>query len=443
MSKSSGEEYLDNLKSNLVKAAGYLGLDKGLVEIITGTERKLEVEFPVTMDDGTVRVFKGFRVQDNTAIGPAKGGIRYHWNDNEYEVKALGKDMTHKCALMGLPLGGGKGGIICDPKGDKNNPNGTGKPMSTGEKERMTRGYTIEITDIIGPDKDVPAPDVNTNPEIMGWLMDEYSKEIARKTGQPFKKIYGVVTGKPVDGGGSLGRDRATARGMQFTLEEAAKVLGIDLKGARVVVQGFGNAGMNFAKFAYDELGSKIVALSDSKGAIYNPEGLNPYEVEKWKEKNSDKLTDYPGAKNITTKELLSLECEVLAPSALEGQLTKETAPNVKAKIVVEGANGATTNEADEIMYQKGIFRLPGILANGGGVTVSCFEWMQNLENPDNDPAKQWTEEQVDAKLKTHMVNAYKASKEMADKHKVSMGTAVYIVSVDRVAKAVKTKYGL
>lgn len=441
MSKSSGKEYLENIKENIVKAAGYLGLEQAIVDIITGTERKIKITFPVRMDDGSIKVFTGFRTQDNTARGPAKGGIRYHYNVDEDEVDALGKDMTHKDALMDIPLGGGKGGIICDPKGQ--DPNGTGKPMSKGEQERMTRAYTIGITDIIGPDKDVPAPDVNTNPEIMDWLMDQYSKEIAKKTGQPYKKIYGVVTGKPVGKGGSLGRGRATARGMQFTLEEAAKDLGIDLKGARVVVQGFGNAGMNFAKFAYDELGSKIIALSDSKGAIYNPEGLNPYEVEKWKEKNSDKLMDYPGAKNITTSELLSLECEVLAPAALENQLTKDTAPNVKAKIVVEGANGATTNEADEIMYKKGIFRLPGILANGGGVTVSCFEWMQNLQNPDNDPAKQWTEEQVDAKLKTHMVNAYKATKEMADKHKVSMGTAVYIVSVDRVAKAVKAKYSL
>ncbi len=441
MSKSSGKEYLDNLNSNLVKAAGYLGLEQAIVDIITGSERKIKVTFPIKMDDGSIKVFTGFRTQDNKARGPAKGGIRYHYNVDEDEVDALGKDMTHKCALMDLPLGGGKGGIICDPKGQ--DPNGTGKPMSKGEIERMTRGYTIEITDIIGPDEDVPAPDVNTNPEIMDWLMDQYSIEIAKKIGRPFKKIYGVVTGKPVGKGGSLGRDRATARGMQFVLEEAAKDLGIYLKGARVVVQGFGNAGMNFAKFAYDELGSKIVALSDSKGCIYNPKGLNPYEVEKWKEKNGDKLTDYPGAKNITTKELLSLECEVLAPSALENQLTKDTAPNVKAKIVVEGANGATTNEADEIMYKKGIFRLPGILANGGGVTVSCFEWMQNLENQDNNPAKQWTAEQVDAKLKTHMVNAYKAAKEMADKYKVSMGTAVYIVSVDRVSKAVKVKYGL
>jgi glutamate dehydrogenase/leucine dehydrogenase len=438
MSKNSGKEYLNNLNKSLTKAAKILGLEDAMISIITGAERKLYVEFPVKMDDGSIKVFKGFRVQDNTAIGPAKGGIRYDFRVNEYEVQALGKDMSHKCALMGIPLGGGKGGIICDPKGQ--DPQGTGKPMSKGELERMTRAYTDKITNIIGPDKDVPAPDVNTNPEIMDWLMDEYSKNIAKETGQPYKKIYGVVTGKPVGKGGSLGRGRATARGMQFTLEEAAKDLSIDLKDARVVVQGFGNAGMNFAKFMYDEHGSKIVALSDSKGAIYNPEGLNPYEVEKWKEKNCDKLTDYPGSKNISTAELLSLECEVLAPSALEGQLTKETAPNVKAKIVIEGANGATTNDADRIMYKNGVFRIPGILANGGGVTVSCFEWQQNLENPDADPAKQWTEADVDAKLKTHMVSAYRATKEMYDKHNVSMGLAVYLVSVDRIAKAVKAK---
>lgn len=439
MSKNSGKEYLRNLNKNLIKAAGYLGLEPGIIKIITGSERKLYVEFPVTMDDGSVRVFTGFRVQDSTAIGPAKGGIRYHWNVNEYEVRALAKDMTYKCALMGIPLGGGKGGVICDPKGDVNNPEGTKKPMSEGELERMTRAYTRTIADIIGPYKDVPAPDMNTNPKIMDWLTDEYSKVIAEQTGQPYKRIDAVVTGKPVGKGGSLGRDRATARGMYFTLREAAKDLGMNLEETTVIVQGFGNAGMNFAKFVYDEFKSKVIAVSDSKGAIYNPRGLDPYDVEKWKEEtNPNKsVLDYPGAKNITNQDLFELQCDVFAPSALEGVLTKETAPKLKTKIVVEGANGATTNDADKIMYKKGIFRLPGILANGGGVTVSCFEWQQNLEG------KQWTAEEVDKKLEKHMVDAYKATKEASDKHKISMGNAVYVAAVERVAKALKAKHKL
>lgn len=442
MSKSSGEEYLDNLNSNLIKAASYLRLEQAIVDIITGTERKIKVTFPVKMDDGSIKVFTGFRTQDNKARGPAKGGVRYHYNVDEYEVDALGKDMTHKCALMGLPLGGGKGGIICDPKGDTNNPNGTGKPMSNGELERMTRSYTRKIADIIGPDKDIPAPDMNTNPQIMDWLMDEYSKVIAEQTGQPYKKILAVVTGKPVGKGGSLGRDRATARGMYFTLVEAAKDIRMDLSKATVAVQGFGNAGMNFAKFVYDEAGSKIIAVSDSKGAIFNAKGLNPYDVEKWKSEKSPKrsVIDYPNAKVISLDEFLELECDVFAPSALEGVLTKETAPKLRTRIVVEGANGATTNEADEIMYSNGVLRLPGILANGGGVTVSCFEWQQNLENPEGLPEKYWTEEEVDTRLKKHMIEAYRSTKEASDKYKVSMGNAVYIVSVDRVAKALQAK---
>ncbi|MBM3200622.1 Glu/Leu/Phe/Val dehydrogenase, partial [Candidatus Woesearchaeota archaeon] len=299
-----------------------------------------------------------------------------------------------------------------------------------------------KITYIIGTDKDVPAPDVNTTPEIMDWLMDQYSKNIAKQTGQPFKKIYGVVTGKPVGKGGSLGRGRATARGMQVALEEAAKDLNIDLSKARIVVQGYGNAGMNFAKFMYDEHGSKIICVSDSKGAIYNADGLNPHEVEKWKEEKSPKksVVDYPGAKSIPESDMYGIECEVWAPSALEGVITKDTAPKLKTKVLVEGANGATTNDADRIMHKNGVFRIPGILANGGGVTVSCFELQQNLENPDCVPEKQWSEEYVDKKLKTHMVSAYRSTKEMYDKHKVSMGLSVYLVSVDRIAKAVKSK---
>ena len=438
MTKDFGKEYLDNINKNLIEAAKYIGLDQGMMDIITGLERKTKVEFPIMMDDGSLKVFKGFRVQDSTALGPSKGGIRYHWNVNEYEVRALAKDMTYKCALMGIPLGGGKGGIICDPKGDLNNPNGTKKPMSNGELERLTRAYTRAISDVIGPYKDIPAPDVNTNPQIMDWLVDEYSKVIAEQSGQPYKKIYSIVTGKPVGKGGSLGRDRATAKGMFFTLIEAAKDLHLNLKGASVVVQGFGNAGMNFAKFVYDESGSKVIALSDSKGAIYNQSGLNPHKVDKWKhdkQNNPDaSVLNYPESKNIPSKELFKLKCDVLSPSALEGVLTQENSQDLDTKIIIEGANGATTNEADEIIYKKGILRIPGILANGGGVTVSCFEWQQNLAE------EQWTEEKVDKKLKKHMVDAYRAAKNASEKNNVSMGFGVYIASVDRIVKALKKK---
>ncbi|MCG2717433.1 MAG: Glu/Leu/Phe/Val dehydrogenase, partial [Nanoarchaeota archaeon] len=405
----------------------------------TEAERELHVKFPVKMDDGNVQLFNAFRVQDSTARGPAKGGIRYHWNVNQYEVKALAKDMTYKCALMGIPLGGGKGGIICDPKGDPNNPNGTGKPMSECELERMTRTYTRSIAQIIGPLRDVPAPDMNTTPQIMDWLMDEYSKIISEETGQPFKKIYGVVTGKPVGRGGSLGRGRATARGMFFTLREAAKDLGIDMYGSTQVVQGFGNAGMNYAKFVFDEFQSKLIAVSDSKGGIYCATGLDPYEVEEWKNdaiKNPNKsVLNFPGSTNITNvDDLMSIQCDVLAPAALEGVLTNITTPKINTKIVVEGANGATTNEADEIMYQRGIYRIPGILANGGGVTVSCFEWQQNLAE------ESWSEDEVDQKLEKHMVDAYRAAKDAETKYNISPGDAVYVASVDRVAKAIEKR---
>jgi len=439
MTKNSGKEYLDNLNSNLIKASGHLGLEPWLVNMMTRAERKLHVDFPVPMDDGSVQIFSGFRVQDCTARGPAKGGIRYHWNVDQHEVRALARDMTHKCALMNIPLGGGKGGLICDPKGDKNNPNGTYKPLSEGELERMTRAYTRAIAHIIGPLKDIPAPDVNTTPQIMDWLMDEYSKVVAEESGMPYKKIYGVVTGKPVGNGGSLGRGRATARGMFFTLREAAKDMGLDLSTATTVVQGFGNAGMNFAKFVYDECGTKVIAVSDSQGGIYLPSGLNPYKVEEWKndrQKNPQgSVIGFPGTQTITDLTgFLSIPCDVLAPSALEGVLTNHTTPLIKTKVVVEGANGATTNKADEIMFQKGIYRIPGILANGGGVTVSCKEWEQNLRD------EQWTEERIDNELEIHMVDAYRATKGMETKYNISPGEAVYVVSVDRVAKAIKNR---
>jgi len=439
MTQNSGKEYLDNLNANLIKAAQYLGLDQGIIDIITGAERILNVEFPVRMDDNSIKLFKGFRVQDSSILGPSKGGIRYHWNVNEHEVRALAKDMTYKCALMGLPLGGGKGGVICDPKGDPNNPNGTGKPLSEGELERITRAYTNKIADIIGPNKDVPAPDVNTTPQIMDWLMTEYSKKIAQQTGQPYKTQWAVVTGKPIGRGGSFGRDRATARGMFFVMEEAAKDIGLDLDKARVIVQGFGNAGMNFAKFVYDEYQSKIIAISDSKGAIYGPYGMNPYSVEDWKQDEKinpeGSVKNFPGATNTDVDKMINLHCEILAPSALEGVITKDNAANINTKMVNEGANGATTNEADEIMYKNGVLRLPGILANGGGVTVSCFEWQQNLAG------EVWDEDKIDRKLKKHMVKAYRDAKDMSDKYNVSMGLGVYIAAVDKVAKEIKKKY--
>ncbi|HLE53942.1 MAG TPA: Glu/Leu/Phe/Val dehydrogenase [Thermoplasmata archaeon] len=395
------------------RAGKKLNLNPDLLELLKHPKRELTVNFPVKMDDGSVRVFTGYRVQYNDARGPFKGGIRYHWNVSIDEVRALACWMTWKCAVMDIPYGGAKGGIICNPK-----------EMSKAENERMTRRYASEISIIIGPEKDIPAPDVYTDGQTMSWIMDTISM-------QKGYVVSGVVTGKPIAIGGSLGRDEATARGAVYTTREAAKKIKLNLKGATVAVQGFGNAGYHYARLMQDEYGSKIVAVSDSKGGIYSEKGFDPKEVLVYKEKTGS-VVGFPGTKKITNEELLELAVDILSPAALENQITSENAPRIKAKISAECANGPTTPEADDLLYKKGVLVIPDILANGGGVTVSYFEWVQDLAN------FFWTKAEVDSKLEGVMVRAFDAVWKMHDEKKCDLRQAAYMVAINRVAEAYK-----
>ena len=396
---------------DLLQIAGdKLKLPPGIFEMLKQPMRTIILTIPVIMDDGTVRVFTGYRVQYNDSLGPTKGGIRYHPDLTLDEVIALSAWMTWKTAVAGLPLGGGKGGIRCNPK-----------EMSQGELERLTRGYTRAIAKFIGPYSDVPAPDVYTDGQTMAWIMDEYSQIVGCNT-------FGVVTGKPVCLGGSLGRNEATSRGLMYTVIEAAKHKGMDLKGATVAVQGYGNVGFHSARLL-DELGCKIIAVSDSTAGIYNQEGLDPKQVLKYKnEKGSVK--GYSGCSTISNSDLLELKCDILIPAALENQITKETAVNIKAKIVAEGANGPVTPEADKILFDKGIFLIPDILANSGGVIVSYFEQVQNQMN------YYWSEEEVRTKLQGTIVNAFKAVLAIAEEYDVNMRVAAYMKALKRVSDA-------
>jgi glutamate dehydrogenase/leucine dehydrogenase len=395
------------------RAGTKLGLDPGMLEVLKYPRRELTVHFPVKMDDGAVRVYTGYRVQYNDAIGPFKGGIRYHPKVDLDEVRALASWMTWKCAVMGIPYGGAKGGVICDPK-----------KMSRSELERMTRRYASEISIIIGPEKDIPAPDVYTDSQTMAWIMDTISMN------KGFA-VPGVVTGKPLVIGGSLGRDEATSRGLMYAVREAAKKKGMALKGATVAVQGYGNVGYHFARLIHDELGAKVVAVSDSKGGIVSEKGLDPKEVLVFKEKTGT-VMGFPGTRKITNEEILELDVDVLAPCALEGVITQANAPQIKAKIVGEGANGPTTPEADDILARRGVLVIPDILANGGGVTVSYFEWVQNLSE------FFWTKQEVDQKLEHQMINAFNAVWAMHDSKKVDMRQAAYMVAINRVVDAYK-----
>lgn len=396
----------------LNKAIEVMKLDPNAAAIIACPERTLEVSIPVKMDDGTTKVFTGYRSQHSTIMGPAKGGIRYHQSVNMDEVKTLAFWMTCKCAVANLPYGGGKGGIIVDPS-----------KLSQAELERLTRGYIDRIAPIIGEKMDIPAPDMNTNAQIMGWMMDEYSK---------LKGQYepGFITGKPICIGGSLGRTAATGRGVMVAAGEAIKAMGIKPEEATCAVQGFGNVGSWTAKLIHD-LGVKIVALSDVYGAIMNEDGLDPYEVEKHVQATGS-VVNFPGSKAISNADLLAMEVTVLAPCAMELQITKDNAADVKAKIIVEGANGPTTPEADEILDKKGILVVPDILANGGGVTVSYFEWVQCLYR------YFWTEEEVIDKQTQLMIGAFKQVYDTAKKHEVNMRTAAYIVALNRLDEAMK-----
>ena len=398
----------------LEKAANKMNLDSDILAQLKGPERVLMVSFPVKMDNGAVKVFTGFRSQYNTARGPAKGGVRYHPDVSLDEMKALSAWMTWKCAVAGIPYGGSKGGVICNPK-----------ELSEGELERLSRRYIYEISSIIGPRKDIPAPDVYTTPKIMGWYIDTYNK----LTGEA---SFSTITGKPLELWGSEGRKEATARGLSYTVEVAAKQLNINPSEATVVIQGYGNAGSISAKIL-NEQGYKIIGVSDSKGGVYNPQGINPLEILDYKTKTGS-VKDFPNAEFISNKNLLEIECDVLVPAALEGVITEKNANNIKAKIIAEAANGPTTPEADEILYQRGVFMIPDILANAGGVTVSYFEWVQGLYG------YFWNEERVNRRLKKLMVKAFNEVLKLAQRKKVDNRTAAYIYAVSQVAEAMKVR---
>jgi glutamate dehydrogenase (NAD(P)+) len=391
-------------------AADRLSLDPGLRRVLREPRRELTVHFPVKMDDGSVQVFTGYRVQHNVGRGPAKGGIRYHQDVSLDEVKALAMWMTWKCAVVAIPYGGGKGGVIVDPK-----------KLSLKEVEALTRRFTTEIEVLIGPERDIPAPDVNTNAQVMAWMMDTYSMHAGYT-------VPGVVTGKPISLGGSEGRNEATARGAVYCIGEAADHLGIDLRRARVAVQGFGNAGSIAARLIANE-GSTVVAVSDSTGGIHRPDGLDVDRVIGWKKEHGT-VQGFPGAIDVTNADVLEVDCDILIPAALENQITARNARAISAMVVAEAANGPTTPEADEILFDRGVFMIPDILCNAGGVTVSYFEWVQDL-NRDH-----WSERIVNAKLKDIMVRAFGETLHLAQREEVNMRTGAYLLAVQRVADA-------
>jgi glutamate dehydrogenase (NAD(P)+) len=395
-------------------AARLLGLDPGLWKILTTPKRQIIVSCPVVMDNGQVEVFTGYRVQYNITLGPAKGGIRYHPDVTLDEVKALAAWMTWKCAVAGVPFGGGKGGVICDPT-----------KMSKRELEALTRRYIAEIIDAIGPDKDVPAPDVNTNEQIMAWVMDTYSMHVGYTA-------TAVVTGKPIVMGGSLGRREATGRGVMITTREAARHLGIDIKGATVAVQGFGNVGSVSADLL-NRIGAKIVAVTDWKGGVYNAAGLDVGKLIAWVSEHTT-VAGFPGAEPLGTDKLFDLDVDILIPAALENQITKDNAPRIKAKIIAEGANGPTTPEAHKHLYDRGVFVIPDILANAGGVTTSYFEWVQDRHG------YFWEESEVNERLERKMQVAFDTVLGTSIKYNTDMRTAAYIVAINRVAQVTKMR---
>jgi glutamate dehydrogenase (NAD(P)+) len=404
---------LDGAQHQLSIAVENLNLDAGIHEVLKKPKRALIVSLSVKMDDGTVKVFSGCRVQHNDARGPFKGGVRYHPDVTLDEITALAMLMTWKCAVVDIPYGGAKGGVCCNPK-----------EMSRGELERLTRRYTTMILDLIGPYRDVPAPDVYTDEQTMAWIMDTYS----------LFKGYSVpesVTGKPIILGGFKQREEATAMGVVFCIREAVKHLKMKAKDSSVVVQGFGSVGWNAARILHEQ-GYRVVAVSDSKGGIYNPKGINPVKVFEHKGKTSS-VVGYRDTKQVTNEELLKLPCEILVPAALENQITKANVSKIKAKIVAEAANAPTTPEADKILKEKEIFLIPDILANSGGVTSSYFEWVQNLTR------ERWPEREANTKLEGMMVKAFDEVYQMSKKHEVDMRTAALMLGVGRVAEAVKT----
>ena len=400
--------------SQLNIVAGRLQLDQGIRELLSSCKRELTVHFPVRMDNGETRVFTGYRVQHNIARGPAKGGIRYALTVTLDEVKALAMWMTWKCALVNIPFGGGKGGVTCDPSA-----------LSRGELERLTRRYATEISVLIGPERDIPAPDMNTNAQIMAWIMDTYSMH------RGFS-VPGVVTGKPLDIGGTKGRYEATGRGCVFVIQETANQLGINLQEASAVVQGFGNVGSVAARLLH-ESGCRVVGVSDSKGGIYYPKGIDINDLLEYRQRTGC-LMGYKAAERITNEELLELPCDILVPAAVEGQITRRNADKLRCKVVAEGANGPTTPEADLILEDRGIFVIPDVLANAGGVVVSYFEWVQDMQS------YFWEEAEINERLRQIMTRSFGEVYSMAQKDKIPMRVAAQTLAVKRVVDAVAVR---
>jgi glutamate dehydrogenase (NAD(P)+) len=396
------------------EAAHILNLESGIWKILTHPKRQIVVSCPVQMDNGEIEVFTGYRVQYNITLGPAKGGIRYHPGVSLDEVTALAAWMTWKCAVAHIPFGGGKGGVICDPS-----------RMSRRELEALTRRYVAEIIDAIGPEKDVPAPDINTNDQVMAWVMDTYSMHVGHTE-------TAVVTGKPVELGGSLGRREATGRGVMIATREAAKAAGFDMAGARVAIQGFGNVGSVSAQLL-SELGAKIVAITDWRGGVHNAKGLDVKALEQYVE--GHKTVDaFPGAERISNHEFFALDVDVLIPAAIENQITGDNVGSIRAKVVVEGANGPTTPEAHRKLHERGVLVVPDILANSGGVTASYFEWVQDRYG------YFWTEKEVNERLEAKMCEAFDAVVQTSRRYKVDMRTAAYIVAIGRVAAVTRIR---
>lgn len=406
----------DNFVAVMDKAAGVMGISEEDYLTFKYPERELKVALPVRMDDGSLKVFEGFRIQHSTLRGPAKGGVRYHQNVNVDEVRALSAWMTFKCAVAAIPYGGGKGGIVCRPR-----------EMSKGELERLTRTYIDKISAIISPNTDIPAPDVGTNAQTMDWMVDEYSKLKG-------ESVYGIVTGKSIEIGGSKGRNEATGRGVCFVTLEMMKKYNMKPEDCKIVIQGMGNVGSISAKLLAEE-GAKIIAVSDVSCAIYNENGLDIAGIYKYLDSGKNLLDGYTGdCKRITNAELLELPCDILIPAALENQITAENADRIKAKIVIEAANGPTSVEADEILNKKGVKVLPDILSNSGGVIVSYFEWVQNLQN------FYWEEDDVNTKLKRQIVGAFNDVFDAREKYDCTFRVAAYIVALNRLVTAKKLR---
>ena len=409
----------DAAKELIIEAASKIRLKKWILEILLMTHRELTVSFPVEMDDKSIKIFTGYRIQHNHMKGPFKGGIRYHWNVNIDEIRALATWMTIKCAVVNIPFGGAKGGVICNPK-----------DMSENELEKMTRGFVQRIAPMIGPHVDIAAPDVYTNSKIMDWIADEYSKCVA-------KKELAVVTGKSIGNGGSEGRDEATAKGAFYVLQQIIKekyIRGLNtIKDKKIVVQGFGNVGSAFARLAY-EAGAKVMAVSDSKGAIINKNGLDINKVIEHKEKNGC-VADCSGANNATNEQILELDCDILVPAALENAITMENVDRIKAKTILELANGPISSAADKKLFKKGTIIIPDVLTNAGGVTVSYFEWKQNRNN------EKWSKEEVNKKLKDYMTKNTSLVINTTKKYKVSTRIGAYILAIKRIAEDAKEEF--